>query len=235
MTTKSSIFMGPLPLVLTGMKSLRMSLGDVSVVPGFPGVDDLVEEVVPIRGRDFSIMRPRDADALLSDEAFDHEEFLPYWAELWASGRALADEVAARSLRGARVIEIGCGLALPSVAAAAAGGRVVASDWSPEALSVVALNAGRNDVAVETVELDWFAPSDVGFFDLVLAADVLYEDRNGAALLDLLPSLGREVWLADPGRVPAGRFFADAARDWDIRAMSHPAIPNGAVHRLRRR
>jgi predicted nicotinamide N-methyase len=217
------------------MKSLLISLGGASVVPGFRAVEDLVEEVVPIRGRDFSIMRPRDADALLSDEAFDHEEFLPYWAELWASGRALADTVFGRSLRGARVIEIGCGLALPSLAAAATGGRVVASDWSPEALSLVRVNAARNDVAVDVVDLDWFAPVDVGFFDLVLAADVLYEERNGAALLDLLPSLGREVWLADPGRVPAGRFFADAARDWTVRATSHPAIPNGAVHRLRRR
>jgi predicted nicotinamide N-methyase len=217
------------------MKSLLISLGGASVVPGFRAVEDLVEEVVPIRGRDFSIMRPRDADALLSDEAFDHEEFLPYWAELWASGRALADTVFGRALRGARVIEIGCGLALPSLAAAAAGGRVVASDWSPEALSLVKVNAERNDVVVEVVDLDWFAPVDVGFFDLVLAADVLYEERNGAALLDLLPGLGREVWLADPGRVPAGRFFADAARDWTVRATSHPAIPNGAVHRLRRR
>jgi predicted nicotinamide N-methyase len=197
--------------------------------------DDLVEEVVPIRGRDFSIMRPRDSDALISYEAFDRDEFLPYWAELWASGRALAETVAARALRGARVLEIGCGLALPSFAAAAAGGRVVASDWSADALVLAESNAERNDVVVSTVRLDWFAPVDVGYFDLVIAADVLYEERNTAALLDLLPDLGREVWLADPGRATAGRFFADAARDWDIRGTSHPAIPDGAVHRLRRR
>jgi predicted nicotinamide N-methyase len=199
-------------------------------------MEDLVEEVVPIRGRDFTIARPRDADALITEEAFDHEEFLPYWAELWASGRALADAVAGRSLRGARVIELGCGLALPSLVAAASGGRVVATDWSAEALSRARDNAERNEVSIETAELDWFSPSrELGFFDLVLCSDVLYEDRNVAALLDLLPEIGREVWLADPGRVPAGRFFADAARDWTVRATSHPAIPRGAVHRLRRR
>ena len=191
---------------------------------------------MPIRGRDFSVWRPRDAESLLSDEAFDHDEFLPYWAELWASGRALADVVCARALRGASVLELGCGLALPSFAAAAAGGRVVASDWSPSALELVAENASRNSLVVDTLLLDWFDPADdPGYFDLVLASDVLYEERNGAALLDLLPRVGREVWLADPGRVPAGRFFADAAREWEVREARHSAIPNGGVYRLRRR
>ena len=197
---------------------------------------DLVEEVVPIRGRDFVIARPRDADALLTEEAFDREEFMPYWAELWASGRALASVVYARSLRGASVLELGCGLALPSFAAAAAGGRVTASDWSPSALALVSENAVRNEVVVSTLELDWFAPpAELPWFDLVIAADVLYEARNGEALLDLLPSLTREVWIADAGRAAAGRFFADAVRDWEVRTSAHSAVPGGGVYRLRRR
>ena len=198
--------------------------------------EDLVEEVVPIRGRDFIVCRPRDADALLSEEDFEQDEFLPYWAELWSSGRALADVVFGRALRGASVLELGCGLGLPSIAAAAAGGRVTGSDWSAAALDLLRANAERNEVEVGVMELDWFSPpASVEFFDLVLAADVLYEERNGAALLDLLPSLTREVWLADPGRVPAGRFFADAVRDWEVRTSGHHAVPNGGVYRLRRR
>ena len=197
---------------------------------------DLVEEVVPIRGRDFVVARPRDSDALLTEEAFDREEFMPYWAELWASGRALASTVFGRALRGASVLELGCGLALPSFAAAAAGGRVTASDWSPSALELVRANAARNDLEVATLLLDWFSPpSSPPWFDLVLAADVVYEERNGSALLDLLPELTREVWLADPGRVTAGRFFADAQREWEVRSSRHKAVPNGGVYRLRRR
>jgi len=197
---------------------------------------DWVEEVVPLRDHVLSVMRPRDASDLVSEEDFAGNEFLPYWAELWAAGRALAETVVVSSLRSASVLEIGCGLALPSFAAALAGGRVVASDWSASALEAVSSNAALNDVVVDTMQLDWFSPpSDLPYFDLVLAADVLYEERNVAALLDLLPGLGRSVLLADPGRATSGRFFADAARDWTVRAVSHPAIPNGAVHRLRRR
>ena len=48
-------------------------------------MDDVVEEVVPIGGRDLRLLRPRDAEALLDEEAFEREEFLPYWAELWPS------------------------------------------------------------------------------------------------------------------------------------------------------
>ena len=57
---------------------------------------DVVEETVKLPGRALSIWRPRSAEALLDEEAFEHEEFLPYWAELWASGEALARVVAER-------------------------------------------------------------------------------------------------------------------------------------------
>src|SRR3954447_23830239 len=114
-------------------------------------MNDLVEEVVGLRGRDLRLLRPRDADALLDEHAFEHEEFLPYWAELWPSSLALARAIAGRALRGARTLELGCGLGLPSIAAALAGGRVLATDWSPAAVEMTAVNAERNDAPLETL------------------------------------------------------------------------------------
>ena len=113
-------------------------------------MDDLVEESVALRGAALQVLRPRDAEALLDEHAFEHEEYLPYWAELWPSGVALARRVAVRSLRGARVLELGCGLGLPSLAAALAGGRVLATDWSPQAIELLEENAERNGAALET-------------------------------------------------------------------------------------
>src|SRR5918992_3722199 len=95
---------------------------------------DHVEETVPVAGEDLTIARPRDSEALLDEEAFEREELLPYWAELWPSALALARAVAARALRGARTLELGCGLGLVSVAAARAGGRVLATDWSRDSI-----------------------------------------------------------------------------------------------------
>ena len=109
--------------------------------PARPVRPTLVEERVALPGGEIELTRPRDPEALLSEEAFEHEEFLPYWAELWTSGVALAHDLARRSLRGARTLELGCGLALPSIAAARAGGRVLATDWSADAVAAAASNA----------------------------------------------------------------------------------------------
>jgi predicted nicotinamide N-methyase len=200
-------------------------------------VDDVVEEVVPLRGRDLRVLRPRDSEALLDEHAFEREEFLPYWAELWPSSLALARAIAGRALRGARTLELGCGLGLPSIAAALAGGRVLATDWSTEAVQMTIANAERNDADVETLVCSWTEPEPLlrrAPWDLVLASDVLYERRNADLLLDLLPRLGDEVWLADPGRPPAARFLDAARRQWEITSTRTPELANGAVHRLRR-
>jgi predicted nicotinamide N-methyase len=201
-------------------------------------MDDLVEHVVALPGREVALLAPRDGEALLSEEAFEHEEFLPYWAELWPSAMALARAVARRPLTGRRVIELGCGLGLPAIAAALAGGRVLATDWSPDAVAITARNAERNGAALETAVYRWDAPPEAlgPPWPLVLASDVLYEARNAPALLDLLPRLtvaSGEVWLADPGRAPAAGFLEAAAATWRIDAMPHDGPAHVAVHRLR--
>src|SRR3954463_15087030 len=117
--------------------------------------EDLVEEVVPLARGELRVLRPRDSEELLDDEAFEHEEFLPYWAELWPSGATLARDVSSRSLRGARTLELGCGLGLPSIAAALAGGRVLATDWAPDAIRMTTRNAERNAASLETLRCDW--------------------------------------------------------------------------------
>lgn len=180
---------------------------------------DLVEETVRAGPLELRILRPPNADALIDEARFGEDEFMPYWAELWASGVALAAAVATRDLRGAQVLELGCGLGLPSVAAALSGARVLATDWAPEALEVTRRNAERNGVLVETVLADWSAPDALlerAPYDLVLCADVLYEPRNVDALLGLLPRLGSEVLLGEPGRPTAARFFEAAEREWTI-------------------
>jgi predicted nicotinamide N-methyase len=150
----------------------------------------------------------------------------------------LARAVGSRSLRGARTLELGCGLGLASIAAALAGGRVLATDWSSAAVEMTAANAERNGAALETLVCSWTEPApllDRAPWDLVLASDVLYEARNVDALLDLLPRLTADVWLADPGRKPAVRFIEAAQADWEISSRKIPELENGAVHRLRRR
>jgi predicted nicotinamide N-methyase len=138
---------------------------------------------------------------------------MPYWAELWPSGIALAEALPVR-LDGLDVIELGCGLGVPSLVAAARGARVTAVDWATEAVDLLRENAERNAIELRAVHADWSGVE--GPFDLVLGADLLYEERNGDALLEALPVLAPRVLLADPGRSTARAFFDEARRDWEI-------------------
>jgi predicted nicotinamide N-methyase len=178
---------------------------------------DLVEASVVLPGRTLTTLRPRSAEALLDEEAFDHEEFLPYWAELWGSGEELSEEIAERDVSGLRVVELGCGLALPSLTAAVGGAHVLATDWAPDAIELVRENARRNKLELEAEVVRWSEPRvllERAPWDLVLAADVLYERRNVDELLELLPRLGDTVLLAEPGRPHAQAFFERAAGPW---------------------
>jgi predicted nicotinamide N-methyase len=201
----------------------------------------LVEEVVHLAGRRISLLRPPDAESLLSEEAFEREEFLPYWAELWPSGAALARAVAERPLAGARVLELGCGLGLPSLAAGLAGAHVLATDWAPDATELLRRNAERNGVALETAVISWTDPAPLvarGPWELVLAADVLYERRNVPLLLDLLPRLiapGGEILVAEPGRPPAAAFLEAARERWEVSSTLLQASPRVELHGLRAR
>ena len=200
---------------------------------------DLVEEVVLLRDRELAVLRPRDSEALIDEEAFEREELMPYWAELWPSGVALARAVSARSLGGRRVLELGCGgLALPSITAALGGARVVATDWADDALELARTNAERNGATIVVERAAWGSPGALverAPWDLVLAADVLYERRNLDVLVPLLERLGDEVWLADPGRPPLEDFLATVAPGWDVRTTTDPVTPTVTVHRMRRR
>jgi predicted nicotinamide N-methyase len=200
-----------------------------------------VAERISLPGGEIELARPRDAEALLTDESFERDDFLPYWAELWASAVALAHDLSLRSLRGKRTLELGCGLGLPSIAAARAGGRVLATDWSADAVLATAANAQRNGVRVETLECSWAAPDAIverGPWDLVLGSDVLYERRNASLLLELLPRLVDErglVLIADPQRAAAGTFLERAeSAGWIVRSTGSPRSERVRIHRLRR-
>jgi len=146
-----------------------------------------------------------------------------------ALARALSDV----PLRGRRVVELGCGLGVPSLAAGRQGASALATDSDAEALDLVQRNARANGIELETLPVDWSEPRALierAPFDLVLAADVLYERPGVAQLLDLLPLLAPEAWIADPSRPAAEPFFEGAQRRrWSVETSMQDVIN---VHRI---
>ena len=181
---------------------------------------DHFETVVDVGPYRLSIVRPPDAADLIDEDAFAENEYLPYWAELWPSGVVLARAAAETVAPGERVVELGCGLGVASIVAALSGADVLATDWAPEALAFTRENAARNGVLLETALASWTDPDELverGPWDWVLAADVLYENRNVDPLAALLPRLADRALVADPGR-PAAKMFFDTL-GWETREL----------------
>ena len=194
--------------------------------------DELVSQTVELPGGALAVLQPSEAAELPDDGAVEWAPLAPYWAVLWRSGVALARELDGIELRGRRVVELGCGLAVPSIAAARAGAEALATDSDAEALELVARNAEANDARVETAVVDWTEPDALvarAPFDIVLAADVLYERASVAPLLSLLPRLAPEAWLADPGRPAADAFLEQARRRWSLETRLRGVVH---LHRL---
>lgn len=155
---------------------------------------------------ELSLLRPAAPEALLDEQAFAEDEFLPYWAELWPAALALAAALPER-LDGLRVVELGCGLGVPSLVAAARGAEVTATDWAAAAVALLGENAERNGLRLRVEQRDWRDPW-AERFDLALAADVLYEQRNVNPLVQLLPVLAPEALLGLAGRPYEGELLA---------------------------
>ena len=195
--------------------------------------DNLVRRTIELPSGELHVLQPEGADELPDDGAVEWAPAVPYWAVLWRSGMTLAREVDGLTLAGERVVELGCGLGLPSVAAARRGAAVLATDMDAEALAFANRNALANDVRIETARVQWASPAELirrGPFDLVLASDVLYERASVARLLSLLPRLAPRALVADPGRPPADAFVEQAKRRWPLETRTRGVV---RVHRLR--
>jgi predicted nicotinamide N-methyase len=159
------------------------------------GVDDLERYV--------------DRDALL--RADDPPE-PPYWAHCWSGARVLAQRVPARA---GRVLEVGCGLGLPGVTAVRRGARVVFADRVAAPLAFVRETLRANDVDADgLVVADMLDAPWRGAFDLVLAAEVLYDRAVFRALASALAAAivpGGRILLADGHRIDTAAFYEEAA------------------------
>jgi len=139
----------------------------------------------------------------------------PYWAFCWGAGQALARFVLERpeTVRDRVVVDLGAGCGIVAVAAARAGAaRVFAVDSDPAARRASLRNADANGVVIETAAS---LPAD---FDLLLAADVLYEPGMAERLSDQRAA-GRRVIVADPERASSPDLGVPAETRYPARTL----------------
>jgi predicted nicotinamide N-methyase len=204
-----------------------------------PALLDLRVRAVELPGGPLHVPLPAQWEQLRHEEGGAGRP-IPYWARLWPSGLALAAAVAEDPpAPGTRVLELGCGLALPTLVAARAGADALATDGSPDAITFAAHGLVLNELEAGVAVADWTEHGDAlvdgGPWPLVLASDVLYTAANAERAARLLPRLvapGGELRLADPGRAGARTFLAAAGASF---ALTTEHVGEVRLHRLTRR
>jgi predicted nicotinamide N-methyase len=194
----------------------------------------------------FTLLAVPDTNGLLEQidpATFAEDERLPYWSEIWTSALGLAAYcVGSPMMRGAAVLELGCGLGLAGIAAAAAGARVMMTDYEPDALAFSRWNVERNlpgalaSGRVDVRLMDWRSPLPGPPFDLIIGADVAYERRNFLPLLrtvdQLLTGSGMAIFT-DPDRSTGGDFATLAAlQGFGVNTVREPAPRHDATRIL---
>jgi predicted nicotinamide N-methyase len=169
-------------------------------------------EHVVVEDRTFLIDRPTDSDRLLDDPvvrtAWASDDYMPYWADLWPAARMLSKWIVKqRWPAGLHALEVGCGLGLPGIAALAMGLKVTFSDYDATAVDFAADNALINGFTnFEKLQMDWRHPPEGLQVPVILASDLIYEERNVAPLVTLLKKVLAPLGvclLTDQDRIPS--------------------------------
>lgn len=153
---------------------------------------------------------------------------IPYYALLWPAALALAQRLYdsyRNALPTRRLLELGCGLGLPSLVASALGADVLATDFHPDNQPHFERNALLNALPVRYRCLAWSEPVPWAAYDWVIGSDLLYERRHIPDLVHCATAHcrpGGTILLADPGRDGLGETVeAFEARGWRAAETIH--------------
>ena len=144
------------------------------------------------------------------------EEHCPYFGVLWEAGIGLSQFLTPEMCEGKKILEIGCGLALPSFVASRFGADVIATDFHADVPLFLEKNQIDNQVKFQYEEMNWRSEiertkNNLGTFDLVLASDILYESQHPLQVAQALIAFlnpGGKIILSDPGRAYIQKFVS---------------------------
>ena len=176
-----------------------------------------------IGDRPFSFLVPKSIDRFVNRE--DVFQGFPLWSKIWEAAIVLSEYLSALAVRPERrFLEIGCGMGISGIVAAAFGHRVTMTEYNADALDFARANAllnGLSESNIEIHELDWHRPRLEGRFDVIIGSEVVYSPRDYAPLLNLFTTYlkpGGEIILAEGLRKASMEFFGRMSEHYDISA-----------------
>lgn len=133
------------------------------------------------------------------------------FGQLWPASQVLAKALKNIDIDNRRILELGCGLGLPSLVLQYRGADVTASDHHPLSESFLDYNAALNQLPIiPYIDLPWNEETPgTGQFDLIVGSDILYERNHAGMLAELIQRLAAptaKVLITCPGRGYGNQF-----------------------------
>lgn len=149
-----------------------------------------------------------DEEAAIKDGISD--ALWPISGVIWPSSIILAVHMDHLNLTDKKVLDIGCGVAIPSLLAAVKGAIVTATDFNTVAKELLEDNCKANGLEpIRFEQASWNTPISLGSFDLIVGADLLYEEEHFkilAAFINMQAHASSTVIIVDHGRGYAKKF-----------------------------
>ncbi len=162
---------------------------------------DYDTEVVDLAvgGRPFRFHVPRTIESFIDPD--DPLRNFPLWSKIWEASLLLASKLAARQVGpDEHLIELGAGLGVAGLAAAAFGHNITITEYDPHALAFLEANRMENQCYTARIRrLDWQNPELTERFDVILGSELIYKESDFMIMRTLFRKLlksGGEVLLA---------------------------------------
>ena len=164
-----------------------------------------------VGGRPFRFHLPRTIDRFIDPD--DPLRNFPLWAKVWEASLLLASRMVSRPVdRDERLLELGAGLGVSGLVAAAFGHDVTITEYDTHALAFLEANRHENGIRHAGIRrLDWHHPDLEGRFDIILGSELIYKESDFKAMRSLFQALlkpGGEIHLAGEIR-ETNRAFLD--------------------------
>jgi len=155
----------------------------------------------------------------------------PLFGVVWQSSEVLAHLMSDFDIAGKRILEIGCGIGLPSLVLNHRLADITATDYHPEVENFLRENTRINEGnKIPFIRTGWADDkTDLGRFDLLLGSDLLYEQEHPELLADFINQHAKpdcEVIIVDPGRKRHAKFSKQMISRGYQHSQSNPKDTN---------
>ena len=150
----------------------------------------------------------------------------PFWLKIWEASLVLASFLSHVPYDDNKEwLEVGAGMGVAGIFAAAFGHRMTITDHNEDALKFARANATLNGLEnIKFALLDWNRPAVANQYDYIIGSEVIYREDLFEPLMQVFKSLlspGGTVFLAgDVRRKSPLKFFDMLRRDFEIERSS---------------